>query len=203
MRVRPSGILLSVSLLFMTTGVVAERQASPPGSRPGRSQTAPRPAPMKPVATIQDVMIAMVNPASDVIYNAVAVSVTASGVENKAPRNDQEWAAVRNNALILIEAGNLLLVDRPVASTASSAAARALNPESPSAVELAPEEIARRIRRDRVTWSKLARTLIDAGVVALKAIDARNPEALLEAGDALEMTCEQCHERYWYPEEKK
>jgi hypothetical protein len=202
MRARSWLFFASVSWL-MTMAVATGRQTPAARSQTPRPAAAGRPQPMKPVATIQDVMIAMVNPASDVIYNAVATSVTASGVENKAPRNDHEWALVRNNALVLIEAGNLLLVDRPVASAASTAAAAALNPESPSAVELAPNEIARRIRRDRATWSKLARALIDAGLVALKAIDAKNPEALLEAGDAIEMTCEQCHERYWYPEEKK
>ncbi len=202
MRARSWLFFSSVGLL-VTTAVVIAQQAPPPRSQPPRATAAARPQPMKPVATIQDVMIAMVNPASDVIYNAVATSVTASGVETKAPRNNHEWAVVRNNALVLIEAANLLLVDRPVASAASTAAAAALSPESPSAVELAPEQIAQRIRRDRATWSKLARALVDAGLVALKAIDAKNADALLEAGDAIEMTCEQCHERYWYPEEKK
>lgn len=202
MRIRPWSLFASASLLLTLTTVAVGRQA-PPQSAPGRPRSPASAPPLKPIATIQDVMIAMVNPASDVLYNAVATSVTASGVETKAPQTANEWAVVRNNALVLIEAGNLLLIDRPVASPASTAAAAALNPESPSAVELAPEEIARRIRRDRARWNKLARALIEAGVVALKAIDAKNPEGLLEAGDAIEMTCEQCHERYWYPEEKK
>ena len=45
-------------------------------------------------------MQAIVIPASDVVW--------AVGAE--APKNDEEWTKVRNNALALAEAGNLLMI---------------------------------------------------------------------------------------------
>jgi hypothetical protein len=38
-------------------------------------------------------------------------------------------------------------------------------------------------------------------MVALKAIDARDKEALLDSGDAIDQACENCHVKYWYPNE--
>ncbi len=54
----------------------------------------------KLVATAQQLMDAMVIPASDVLFN-VAFDV---------PENDEASAAVENNAILLAESGNLLLM---------------------------------------------------------------------------------------------
>ena len=37
---------------------------------------------------------------------------------------------------------------------------------------------------------------------ALGAIDAKDAPKLFELGEAIEMACEHCHSRYWYPNEK-
>jgi hypothetical protein len=63
-----------------------------------------------PVATIKQIMNGIVMPGATVIYNAVGTKITASGVEETAPRNDKEWAAVGNSAAALVESGNLLLL---------------------------------------------------------------------------------------------
>ena len=42
----------------------------------------------------------------------------------------------------------------------------------------------------------------DAAVQALGAIDAKDAPKLFELGEAIEMACEHCHSRYWYPNEK-
>jgi hypothetical protein len=63
-----------------------------------------------PVASVKQIMNGIVAPASTVIYKAVGTTSTASGVEEIAPRNDKEWAAVGNNAAALVESGNLLLL---------------------------------------------------------------------------------------------
>ena len=66
-------------------------------------------------------------------------------------------------------------------------------------MELAPEEIEANIAKDRQTWNMLAKGLHDATVSALRAIDARDVEAVVTAGDGLETACEKCHSHYWYP----
>ena len=70
---------------------------------PGCSGTPPQsaaPPTFKPVGTNLQLMQAMIIPASDIVW--------AVGAE--APKNDEEWAKVRNNALLLAEAGNLLMI---------------------------------------------------------------------------------------------
>ena len=37
------------------------------------------------------------------------------------------------------------------------------------------------------------------GVRVLEAVNARDLDALLVAGDELDLACENCHVRYWYP----
>jgi hypothetical protein len=36
----------------------------------------------------------------------------------------------------------------------------------------------------------------------LKATEAKDANALFEAGDKLDTACENCHRQYWYPNEK-
>src|SRR6266852_5123234 len=63
-----------------------------------------------PVASIKQIMNAIVGPASTVIYKAVGTTSSATGVEEIAPRNDAEWATVGNSAAALAESGNLMLM---------------------------------------------------------------------------------------------
>jgi hypothetical protein len=54
----------------------------------------------QPVGTTLQVMRAMVIPSSDAIF----------AVPGNPPKTDKEWTAVQNNALILAESGNLLMM---------------------------------------------------------------------------------------------
>ena len=38
---------------------------------------------------------------------------------------------------------------------------------------------------------------------AFKAIEAKDTEGLLNAGDGIDNACEKCHLQYWYPNERK
>ena len=63
-----------------------------------------------PVASIKQIMNAIVLPDATVIYNAVGSTSTAAGVVEVAPKDEKEWAVVGNSAAALVESGNLLLV---------------------------------------------------------------------------------------------
>ena len=63
-----------------------------------------------PIGSIKQIMNGITAPASTVIYGAVGTTVTAKGMEETAPRNDKEWAAVGTSAAALAESGNLLLM---------------------------------------------------------------------------------------------
>lgn len=70
-----------------------------------------RPPQAEPVASVKQLMTGIITPASTVVYSSVSTLVTAAGVEETYPRNDDEWERVGANALALAEAGNLLMVE--------------------------------------------------------------------------------------------
>jgi hypothetical protein len=143
-------------------------------------------------ATVKDIMDSMIDPSADALWDSVATIVSAAGTEERAPHTDEEWTNVRHHAIQLVEATNLLLIpDRHVAKPGE----KAENPE----VELAPEEIEKRINEDRAMWITLAHGLHDAALPALRATEARNPQALFDAGEQIDTACENCHQKYWYP----
>ena len=50
--------------------------------------------------------------------------------------------------------------------------------------------------KDKRAWMKASQALVDAGAVALKAAEAKNVDALVDAGNQIADVCETCHERY-------
>ena len=146
----------------------------------------------KATSTIREVMASMIVPSSDFLFNAVSSSVTPKGVEDKSPKTDEEWANVRRNAIRLIEATNLLIMEgRHVAKPGEKS-------ENPG-IELEPEQMEKLINDDRATFIKFAQGLHDAAMPALKSIDDRNADGLLDAGELIDNACENCHLKYWYP----
>ena len=156
------------------------------------AKTEPPPQPQFRLdATIKDLMDSLVDPSADYIWDAVATTVTAKGKEEKYPRTDEEWKEVRRRAIHLMEASNLLLIPgRRVARPGEKGDPR---------VELPPEQIEALINQDRANFTKLANGLYDSVLPVLRAIEAKDKEALLEAGDAIDRACEGCHFTYWYP----
>jgi cytochrome c556 len=126
---------------------------------------APAPAAAaKPVATVKQIMAGIVAPASNAVFNAVSTTVTEKGVEEVAPKNDEEWTALGNQAAVLAEAGNLIMVE-----------GRAI---------------------DTGDWFKMSRAMVDAGQQTLKAVASKSPDAVLAAGEAVNQSCDTCHQRY-------
>ena len=158
----------------------------------GRGEERPPTSQFRPTATIKDIMVSVIDPEADVLWNSVATIVTASGTEEREPRTDEDWATLRRSAIQLVEATNLLRVPgRHVARPGEKS-------ENPR-IELQPETIQRMIAEDPAGWTALVDRLHDAAAPALKAIDARSVKGLFDAGDQIEHACEACHQRYWYP----
>jgi hypothetical protein len=137
-------------------------------------------------------MQSMVAPNADTLWNAVSTSVTDKGIETKAPSNDEEWATMRHAAVTVSEAMNVVLM--PGRKTAKPGE-QAKDPK----VELTPEQIDALIAQDRGGWTKFAHELQTAVGGAVKAIDAKNADGLSEAGAGIDAACENCHKKYWYP----
>jgi hypothetical protein len=152
----------------------------------------PRP-PVRATVSIEEVMRYMVDPAADSIGGSVVTIVTDEGIEEIVPESPEDWEALRGHAVTLLESTNLLLMDdRRVAAEGSVS-------EMPG-VDLEPEEIQAILEANRPAWTALTLGLHDAGVQVLEAIDAHDLDALLVAGDGLDLACENCHIQFWYPD---
>ena len=109
MRVVYWMLAVSVALFVSGIGFVIA------GARATRLAT-PVSAPVAmPVASVKQIMNAITGPAATVVYDAVGYVVTAEGIEEIIPQNDEEWTVIANSAAALVESGNLLLLgDRAV-----------------------------------------------------------------------------------------
>ena len=144
------------------------------------------------IATIQEIMLSIIDPEVDIVFNSVATIVTADGIEERAPSTDEEWARVRRAALTVAEASNLLqMPGRRIARPG-------VKSENPG-IELEPEEMQALVDQDRSTWNQGAQQLAQAATEAVRAVDAKDAAALFESGDHIEAACENCHQKYWYP----
>lgn len=98
--------VVSAALFISGIGfiIAAERATRMAGPRPADTP------PITPVANIRQIMNAIILPNATVIYESVGTTLSANGLEETAPRNDQEWAKVADSAAALVESGNLLLL---------------------------------------------------------------------------------------------
>jgi hypothetical protein len=149
------------------------------------------------IASVRDIMHVLIDTNAETIFDAVAVDVTAAGIREKRPETDEEWDELEHSALAIAEAVNLIkMPDRPMANKGEMN----VDPEGP---ELPPAEIAARVKRTRAQWNRYANELQDAAVTALALIRKKDVKGLFDFGGALDMTCENCHLEYWYPDDKK
>ncbi len=68
------------------------------------------PPPLRPVAGSRLLMVSVIEPAADVVWDSVKTIVTLEATEEVQPRTEEEWLAVRNAAVVLAESGNLLMM---------------------------------------------------------------------------------------------
>ena len=120
--------------------------------------------PFQTTATMKELMVNVLDPAVDILWDAVGTVMTLEGTFEKAPSTDDEWAGVRAGAIQLAESGNLLML--PSRSSGS-------------------EE-----------WIAQARALIDTSNRAIKAIDAKDKDALFTIGGDIYDVCTNCHKQF-------
>lgn len=166
---------------------------APPSSR-SPAGDGPFPASPEPLVTLQDLMREEVDASADPIWDAVgSIYILGKGNEERQPRTDAQWAAVRQHAVVLLEATNLLLIPgRKVSATPFAA-------DGPGVLD--SSQIQDRLDHHRVEFNSLAVGLRNVAQRVLAAVDARNPASLQAEGEALDAACEACHLANWYPHE--
>jgi hypothetical protein len=151
--------LISAALFVSGIGFIVAGARTAQGAAPVEAAPA-----TTPVATVQQIMRGIVAPAATVLFESVSTTVSAAGIEEKAPKTDAEWLEVASSAAALVESGNLLVMgDRAV---------------------------------DREDWLTMSRAMAEAGMTALKAAEARSADGILAAGEAVNTSCDNCHQKY-------
>lgn len=195
MRPRPRAASRAATLdasCARLTAAVAVLSAAACGAEPPAAEPAERSPAYRATATIEEIMRHIVDPAADAIWESVVTEVSAAGVVEHVPETDDDWAVLRGHALTLVEATNLLLMPGRLVAAAGSRS------EMPG-VDLEPAEIEALLAESPAAWTQFVLGLHASGATVLDAIDRRDVEALLVAGDGLDLACENCHLRYWYP----
>ena len=168
----------STALVFLALGACSAQNPVQPPS-------------LQPVATLQELMQSEVDASADNIWDAVETTTGPGGEAHKQPGTNAEWQEVRRNAIVLIEAANLLTVEGRRLSAAPFPAE--------AAGALGSAEIEKRITHNRVVFDQYALALRQTARTLLAAIDAKDPQALVTAGGNLDAVCESCHMTFWYP----
>jgi hypothetical protein len=193
---------LAMGLIGSTSLALAQQKTAKTRLQESPAAKSARPAP--PVAgssdapvysTVQDIMQSIIDPSADVLWGASGAVVDKEGIHELAPKTQEEWVEPRRAAVRIIEAGNLLMMPGREAAPVGSKS------EAPGA-ELEPADITVLIKKKRKSFDAFAKALQGVGTEALRAIDGKDADLLLEVGARMENVCEGCHQTFWYPQEK-
>ena len=152
--------------------------------------------PAHPGTTIKELMEGQVNPAGDFLFKSVAQVSDGHGVHLKSPSSDAEWRGVRDQLIVLRDASKVLTADGVLAAPPGTGS------EHPG-IESEPAEIQAAVDGNRPDFNVRAFRLKSAAEVALKAVDTKDPLALMRALDGVDRACESCHLHYFYPKDKR
>lgn len=152
---------------------------------------------LTPVVSVKELMRDVIDPLSDNIFLAVGTRVSAKGVEEWAPKTDEDWQKVRTGAVAMAEVSYLLKVPRPFAPKGDEN-----NSTGPDAPELSPAQILAKLQQDPVLWQAKVEVLRNVGREVLDIVERRDAVALEAASEHLDQACEGCHLEFWYPGQK-
>jgi cytochrome c556 len=180
---------------FMLVVCAAAFAVSCQSKQPEPAAAAPPQPPYSTTATVKDIMLHIVDPAGDMVWNATSTVIDKGGLHETIPKTDEEWFKVRSGLIMLIEGSNMLMIPgRHVAKAGEKS-------ETPG-IELEPSEMEDLINKDRAAWYARAKKLHDTATMVLELVEKRDAQKLFEAGEDIDSACENCHKQYWYPNEK-
>ncbi len=146
------------------------------------------------MASIQELMDAIIDPSADALWDSVSITSTAKGIAFHQPHSNEEWQEAWRHAIALVEGTNLLVMDgRKLVAPGSP-----VLDQGTSGV-LSAEAGQKLFDAKHPTFVQFARALRVAGTQMLAAIDKKDPTGMMNAGAAMDGVCESCHLTFWYP----
>jgi hypothetical protein len=192
---RAWALATSLTALAAAGAVLAAAPAKGPAPR-GPSKTVKALPEDTSKLTIKDIMDSRVDPAGDFLFESVVEISDAKGIHHKQPHTAKQWAEVRRQIQVLIDAPDLITLKGRKAAHPEE---RSRNP----AVENQPEQVELLINAQRPDFVVRAGRLRDAAKVAMKAAEAKDSKALFKAISGIDKACESCHLHYWYPNDRR
>lgn len=191
--------LILCSVVTVLSGLAAcqknSETAAVPAAAPAPAPAATsEPPPYQLMASIQELMDAVIDPSADALWDSVSIIETAKGTVFHQPHSDEEWQEARRHAIALVEGTNLLVMDgRKLVAPGSP-----VLDQGTSGV-LSAEEGQKKFDAQHATFVQFSRALREAGTQMLAAIDKKDPTGMMNAGAAMDGVCESCHLTFWYP----
>ena len=193
-----AGLLVALGVMV---GCSSSKPSPPASGTPAAAAPPSLPAPhlwgdLKPIVSVKELMRDMLDPAADNIFDAVKIVYTTSGTIETSPKTEQDWEKIRIGAVTLAEGAYLLKVPRPFAPPGDLN-----NSTGPNPVELSPDQITEKVRKDPVEWNARIEALRNVALEVLDIVKKKDVDQLWNAGEDLDIACESCHRSYWYPGE--
>jgi len=176
--------------------------SSKPAPSPAASTAPTLPSPqklwgdLKPIVSVKELMHDMIDPASDLIFDAVKVEIGPTGTVEKVPKTEKDWERIRIGAVTIAEGIYLLKIPRPFAPQGDEN-----NSRGPAPTELSPAQIQAKLEADPVLWNAKIEALRNVGLEVLDIVKRKDADELWDAGENLDQACEGCHLQFWYPGE--
>ena len=193
----PSVLICSILAAFW--GLTGCQKSEAPAAVPApvvapAAAAASTPPPIQVMASIQELMDAVIDPSADALWDSVSITTTPKGTVFHQPQSDEEWQEARRHAIALIEGTNLLVMDgRTLVAPGSP-----VLDQGTSGV-LGAEAGQKLFEAQHATFVQFARALRESGTQMLTAIDKKDPAGMMNAGAAMDGVCESCHLTFWYP----
>jgi hypothetical protein len=119
----------------------------------------------------QQVMKHIIDPAAIALWGRAGTMDTDKGIVSLAPQTEAEWAAAEQEAAIVAEAGNLLLLPGRIPDFTGVGA----------------------------DWETFAHALTREALAVKAATAARDNDRMFKAGGDLYQVCTSCHAKYYIP----
>lgn len=192
-----SRVAIRTTLLIMVCAALLAACGGPPvAEAPGSGATPALWGDMKPVVSVKELMRDMLDPIADNVFNAVGTVVTDKGTVDTIPTTDEDWAKIQIGAVTLAEGAYLLKVPRPFAPPGDLN-----NSTGPNPVELSPDQILAKVKKDPVEWNARIEALRNVALEVMDIVKKKDASQLWDAAEDLDTACESCHRSYWYPGE--
>ncbi len=122
--------------------------------------------------SMAELMAHVIDPAAQGVWSRAGWIIDESGETALFPAIEAEWAAAENAAAMVAEGGNMLML--------------------PGRVRVLAED-------DNGDWVRFAQLLSERAHAVRAATEARQPQAMFDAGGELYQACVACHEKYYAP----